>query len=84
MKTFDLQPINNRNSFYNKCHVVENDGIATLFSYNTKVAQYNLNSKKMEVFGWFSSTTARHINAFLNFYGFDTCSKKQLENYNKA
>lgn len=28
-------------------------------------------------------TMARHINAFLNYYGFDTCSKKELENYNQ-
>jgi len=35
----------------------------------------------MTVKGYFSATTARHINAFLKHFGFETCNKKQLENY---
>lgn len=35
------------------------------------------------VLGWFSSTTAKHINSFLNYFGFKTCCKKELENYGK-
>jgi hypothetical protein len=36
----------------------------------------------MVVNGYYSVTTGTHINTFLDFYGFDTCTKKELENYN--
>jgi len=81
-KVFDLQPINNRKSFYGKCKVIDNGKTAKLQSYTTIVAEYDHETKKMTVNGYYSKTTATHINAFLNFYGFATCSKKELENYN--
>ena len=37
----------------------------------------------MRVWGWYSKTTAKRINDFLEFYGFDTCTKNEMENYNK-
>ena len=87
MKTFELTPVNNRRSFYGKCKVVEHINSlmqvkSDLISYNTNVASYNHDTKKMTVKGYYSPTTASHINAFLNYYGFKTCSKKELENYN--
>ena len=82
-KVFDLQPVNSRKSFYGKCKVIDNGKTAKLQSYNTIVAEYDHNTNKMTVNGWYSFTTATHINAFLDFYGFETCSKKELENYNK-
>lgn len=82
MKTFDLNPIDGRKSFYNKCRVEQVGNISNLRSYNTIVASYNRDTNKMIVRGYYSMTTARHINSFLDFYGFDTCSKKELENYN--
>lgn len=82
MTTFELTPVNGRKSFYNKCRVETDGNISYLISYTTKVAHYNHETNKMTVNGWFSSTTATHINAFLKYYGFDTCNKKQLENYN--
>ena len=33
----------------------------------------------VKVNGWYSSTTARHINDFLYQHGFDTMSKKEME-----
>jgi len=88
MKTFDLKPIGNEKSFYGKAVVVEHiNSLAqvksTLKSYNTTVAEYNHDTNEMKVFGYYSATTARHINAFLDFYGFDTCTKQELNNYNK-
>lgn len=56
--------------------------MSILYSYDTVVATYDHLSNKMTVNGWYSDTTATHINAFLDFYGFDTCTKKELENYN--
>ena len=69
-----------------KSHVNEytnNDGdhYSDLISYGKRVAYYNHNTNEMSVLGWFSATTARHINTFLEHFGFEKCNKKQLENY---
>lgn len=82
MKTFELTPINGRKSFNSKAKVINVGNIYKLQSYNTIVAEFNQSSNEMAVFGWYSATTAIHINAFLDVYGFDTCTKKELENYN--
>ena len=84
MTTFELSPVNNRKSFYGKCRVEQDGNISYLISYTTKVAHYNHETNVMTVNGYYSPTTATHINAFLSYYGFDTCNKKQLENYNKV
>ena len=81
MKTFELKPINGQKTFNRKAIVQENNGVSYLISYDTVVAEFDLHNNTMQVYGWFSSTTARHINAFLDFYGFNTCTKKELENY---
>jgi hypothetical protein len=87
-KTFYLQPTNGRGSFGNKCHVneyVNNEGdhYSDLVSYGTRVASYNHSTNEMSVYGWYSATTATHINAFLDFYGFEQCTKGELmKNYN--
>jgi hypothetical protein len=59
----------------------DGDHYSDLISYAKRVASYNHKTNEMSVYGWFSNTTAKHINSFLEFYGFDKCSKKQLENY---
>ena len=83
---FYLIPEDSRKSFYGKAIVIQEksengDIISVLQSYVTKVARYNHTTNKMEVFGWHSMTTARHINSFLVHFGFNKCNKKQLENY---
>jgi hypothetical protein len=83
MRTFELMPVDGRKSFNGKARVIEEKGVSKLLSYDTVVAEYSDLSGKMTVHGYFSPTTARHINAFLNYYGFDQCTKKELENYNK-
>lgn len=83
MKTFELYPTNGKKSFYGKAKVLVEGDISKLLSYDTVVAVYDQSTNKMKVNGWYSKTTARHINAFLDFHGFDTCTKKELENYNK-
>ncbi|MDC7249497.1 MAG: hypothetical protein PQJ49_06250 [Sphaerochaetaceae bacterium] len=77
-KTFHLEPLN-RKSFYGKAVVTTDNNISTLRSYETDVATYNHETNEMKVKGWYSATTMRHINAFLDHFGFDTCTKKQLE-----
>ena len=84
MQEFFLIPTNGKKSFNNKARVQTENGISYLYSYNTKVEHYNHETNKMTVIGWFSSTTATHINAFLNHYGFNNCTKKELLNYNQC
>ena len=81
METFELKPTNGQKSFYKKAFVITTDNVSRLKSYSTIVAEYNHETKKMTVFGWYSKTTALHINSFLNLYGFDSCNKKQLKDY---
>ena len=90
MKIFELQPHKGRKSFYGKAQVIQQEIngeiISKLQSYSTIVAEYNhttntMTVNTMTIKDWYSNTTARHINAFLNYYGFNTCNKKQLENY---
>jgi hypothetical protein len=81
MQTYELDPVNGRKSFYGKCSVIDNGEIAELRSYNTIVAKYCHKMGKMEVFGWYSSTTATHINAFLAKFGFPTATKKEMEDW---
>lgn len=79
---YDYEPFNPRGTnFYKKAYIKREGMISKLQSYNTVVAEYNHSTNKMSVFGWYSQTTARHINAFLEYFGFDTCTKKELENY---
>lgn len=79
MKTFYL------NKSY-KSHVNEyinsdGDHYSDLISYETRVASYNHKTNEMSVYGWYSNTTKKHINEFLEFYGFDKCTKQQMLNY---
>lgn len=82
MKTFELTPTNGRKSFYGKAIIEQDGNISYLYSYGTKVAHYNHETNKMIINGWYSRTTATHINAFLSCYGFDTLTKKEMLNYN--
>lgn len=60
----------------------EGDHYSDLISYTTRVASYNHLTNKIQIFGHHSTTTEKHINEFLQFYGFDTMTKKEIENYN--
>lgn len=82
MATTYLEPVDGRKSFYGKCRIEKDGNISYLYSYTTKVAHYNHETNQMVINGWYSATTARHINSFLTHFGFDTCTKKQMESYN--
>lgn len=66
-----------RKSFYKKAKILSYDGNLYLQSYNTIVAKNE--GGKIDVFGWYSQTTARHINEFLKQNGCDTMTKKEME-----
>ena len=72
---------------HTKSHVNEytnsdGDHYSDLISYTTRVASYNHLTNEIQIFGYHSASTGRHINEFLQFYGFDTMTKKEIENYN--
>lgn len=77
MKTFYLN--NKKNNHVNEYTNSDGEHYSDLISYTTRVASYNHLTNEMQVFGYYSSTTMKHINDFLEFYGFDRCTKKQLE-----
>jgi hypothetical protein len=70
-----------QNIFYGKAKMYNSDGIIRLSSYDTHVATFDSIQNKMYVYGYYSQTTAKHINAFLEYFGFDKCNKQQLNNY---
>ena len=76
----------NFNGFYNKALMYQNENNLNnyvLISYNTIVAEIDGGSKFI-VYGYYSETTKRHINAFLNWFGLTSFSKKEIiENENK-
>ena len=79
-------PHDSHKSYYGKAIVTtttngKGEKILTLTSYSTEVATYNEDQRKMTIHGWFSATTARHINSFLVGCGFEPCSKRELMNY---
>ena len=61
------------------------NGTLYLRSYRTIVAEIKdeviepNQSKRVKVNGWYSNTTARHVNDFLYQFGFKTMSKKEME-----
>ena len=69
MKQFELQPTNNRKSFYGKATVIEQDnGDIELKSYNTIVARIR-NGSFQRLWSGYSATTMNHINSFLHTFG---------------
>lgn len=82
MKRFILEPKNGRKSFGNKCMVevekVDKKTRSRLISYTMEVATYDHEDNVMKVKGYYSPTTMAHINAFLDHYGFDMATKKEL------
>lgn len=83
MKTFELTPTNGRKSFYGKCKVEKFGKLSTLFSYSTKVATFDNNTNKIWVTQdekHLTNTTLTHVRAFLNYYGFDKMTKKEILN----
>ena len=76
-KTFDLEQYCDRKSFYGKCYVEETENCFALYSYFTRVMEYNKNTGEVvRLWKGYSATTMRHVNAFLNFLGIDNGGKK--------
>lgn len=84
---YELKPqYDSAKSFYHKANIYRNDkGSIFLMSYETIVAEIqdqiitDTGKKHAIVYGWYSKTTARHINEFLQQNGFNKMSKKEME-----
>ena len=63
--------------FYGKANVIVEGGQTKLKSYSTIVAVKEGN--KVKVKGWYSKTTAIHINEFLRQNGASSLSKKEMD-----
>ena len=64
---FNLKPrYDSRQSFYGKAVVMVNDNVLELYSYETRVATFDTDSRKVHLTGAYSMTTARHIREFLH------------------
>ena len=65
----NLEPLQGQQkSFYGKALVIVNDAMTSLQSYATTVADYNVITKELNVYGTYSNTTIRHLRAFINQY----------------
>lgn len=82
MKTFSL--LNEKNKPLQNCICVKEETRVLLMSYNTHVATFDIQQNKMHVIGTYSNITRKHINAFLEFYGFDKCTKQEFKKYYNA
>lgn len=71
MKTYELRPgkFDKVKSFYGKARVIEKDnGEKVLQSYNTEVCKITPEGEFIRLWGGYSLTTMRHINAFIELY----------------
>lgn len=77
--------VKNFNGYYNKALMyenIDNNKNLILVSYNTIVAE--INGDEFIVYGYYSRTTAKHINEFLDYFLIKGMSKKEMEqNANK-
>lgn len=64
---------------YNKANVYRKGNVLILLSYYTVVAEA-IEHTSITAFGWYSATTARHINKFFEEFGiYKKMNKKELE-----
>lgn len=65
MKVYELMPNDSRKSFYGKAKIIVDGNTETLKSYNTLIAEKNIDTGEIKRLwcGW-SATTGRHIRAF--------------------
>lgn len=69
----------NQKSFYGKAQVEHlNNGYRVLYSYNTKVCELDNNNNIVDI-GYYSATTSRHINDFLQQNNLPKMNKKEIE-----
>ena len=81
MKRFYQLEMNGHQCGTKSAYVAENDKIIALKSYNTIIAFINKKTKKVYIRDYYSATSARHLNRFLNEYGYQPIYKKDYSKY---
>ena len=81
MNKTELKAIyDNRQSFYGKAEILQEDNKIILKSYNTNILEYNTKTKKLTFLtnnkNHFTQTTNRHINEFLRQFTNETKKTK--------
>lgn len=75
-----LQPhYDSRASFYGKAQIDDHDDHIGLYSFDTEVARFDKKKNALEVFGYYSATTARHIREFARQLGITLPNGKDIE-----
>lgn len=80
MNNYTLRPDCGQKSFYGKAHISVsrwNDKIC--YSYDTPVCMIDGNGTFIRLWGGYSLTTLRHVNAFLAQNGMNKVGKKAWE-----
>ena len=75
-------PACGQKSLYGKAFEISNSMGYELISYSTKVARIEVGQygrKLVRLFGGYSATTMRHVNAWLQWHGMNPITKKQWE-----
>ena len=68
MKIYELQPNDNRKSFYGKAKIIcKDNGEIYLKSYDTEVCKIS-NGVFVRLWDGYSATTMRHVNAFIDYF----------------
>ena len=67
-------------SFGGKAQLVQEGRLTLLRSYDTFCAQYDQDTKELQVNGFYSNATTRHIKAFVYFITGEFLTKKEIEN----
>jgi hypothetical protein len=79
MKKFYINRLSN--NYVSEYKNSDGDHYSDLVSFGKRVASYNHKTNEISVYCIDSRATINHINYFLEFYGFDICTKKELETY---
>ena len=79
MKTLYINKL--ANNHVNEYVNADGDHYSDLISYTTRVASYNHKTNKISIYNTQSQTTVKHVNSFLEFYGFDKLTKQEMINY---
>lgn len=64
----ELKPYDSRKSFYGKARVEHDGDICVCYSYHTPVAAFT-HGMMFRLWGGYSATTQRHLNAFAVYCG---------------
>ena len=76
MKKYDLKPTYGQKSFYGKAVVIEySEKLIVLKSYDTEVCRIQ-DGEFIRMWDDYSSTTMKHVNAFVDLFGIPGGGKK--------